>query len=135
MKKLTLLFLLIAIRLCAQTGEPDLNFVFSQLKGNGPVPFAGALYEGDQAKAAQLVGRLGPLMRDSGDFLGFEILSRQYLTKRVERVVVAIYFDRFPVYLRFDYYDTSKGKICLPASVSKEANEILPHELISISGK
>ena len=135
MKKLTLLCLLIASRLFAQTGEVDLNFAFSQLKGNGPAPFASALYPGDQDAAAQLVARLNLLSKHSGDFVGYEILNRQYLTKRVERIVLAVYFERFPIYLRFDYYDTAKGKICLPASVSKEANDILPRELMAITGR
>jgi hypothetical protein len=137
MKTLRLLLLGLVIAACAhaQNAGPDLDFAFSQLKGNGPVPFARALYDTDQENARQVVSQLSPLLAQSGDFFGYEIVSRKFLTKRVERVVVVIYFERFPLYMRIDYYDTPKGRICLPASFTKEASAILPFDLISATGK
>ena len=129
------LFLVFALRLPAQSAESDLNFAFSQLKSNGPVPFARALYAGDTDSAKQLSERLGSLTGNSGDCFGYEVVSRKFITKRIERFVVAIYFEKFPVYLRIDYYDTTKGRICLPASLSKEASDLLPFEIIAAAGK
>jgi hypothetical protein len=138
MKTFTLVVLLLlnaGSRLVAQTGEIDLPFAFSQLKGNGLTPFAKALFAGDQKNTQQLVDQLGPLVQGAGDFTSFELLSRRFLTKRVERIVLVIYFDNFPIYMRIDYYENSTGRICLPAKFSKEAAEILPFDLISASGK
>lgn len=130
-----MLFFGAAVFAQAQMGEPDLNFAFSQLKSNGPVPFARALYEADQDAADELVSRLVPMTKHVGEFTGFEIVSRKFLTKRIERVVVAIYFERRPVYLRVDYYETAKGRVCLPAAVSREAADVLPFDLISAAGR
>lgn len=130
------LLLTVGTRLSAQpSGEVDLNFAFSQMKGNGLTPFAKMLYPGDQKSSQQLVDQLGPLVQSAGDFTGFELLSRRYLTKRVERLVLVIYFENFPVYMRIDYYESSRGRICLPAKFSRDAAEILPFDLISASGK
>ena len=138
MKTFTLIVILcltFACRLGAQSGEVDLNFAFSQMKGNGLTPFAKMLYPGDQKNSQLLVDQLGPLVQSGGEFIGFELLSRRPLTKRVERLVIAIYFENFPVYMRIDYYENTKGRICLPAKFSKEAAEILPFDQISASGK
>lgn len=138
MKTFTLvlvLLLAVVMRLNAQTGEVDLNFAFSQMKANGLTPFAKLLYSGDQKNSQLLVDQLGPLVQPAGEFIGFELLSRRPLTKRVERLLIAIYFDNFPVYMRIDYYENTKGRICLPAKFSKDAAEILPFDLISASGK
>lgn len=129
------LLLTIVTRVSAQASEVDLNFPFSQLKGNGSVPFSKALFVGDQESATQLVNQLSPLLRSAGDFSGFELLSRRNLTKRIERLVIVMYFENFPVYMRIDSYENSKGRIFLPAKFSKEAAEILPFDLISASGK
>ena len=129
------LFLAVGTRLSAQNGDVDLNFAFSQMKSNGLSPFAKALYATNQTNAQQLVDQLGPLVQSAGDFTGFELLSRRFLTKRVERLVIAVYFDNFPVYMRIDYYDTKWGRICLPAKFSREAADILPFDVISASGK
>ena len=137
MKTLTLLLLIlaIAVRANAQPSEITLDSAFSQLKGNGAAPFAKALYESDQENARQLVSQLSPLLTQAGEFFGYEIVSRRYLTKRVERIVIAIYFEKFPVYMRIDAYDTPKGRIFLAASCNKEASALLPFDLISASGK
>src|ERR1700710_410400 len=109
MKKVPLLFivLLCGTRLAA-LGEADLDFPFSQLKGNGPIPFANALYQ-DPISAAQLVNRLSSLMQGAGEFNSYEVVSHRYITKKTERVIIVLYFDRYPVYMRVDYYDTPKG--------------------------
>ena len=137
--KITSLFLILllaaGIRLNAQVNEVDLNFALAQLKTNGLFPFAKILYADNQESAKQTVDQLGPLLRASGDYAGFEILSRRNLTKRVERLVIVLNFDNFPIYMRIDYYDNSKQKICLPAKFSREAAEILPFDLISATGK
>ena len=135
MKKIHRLFvvLLLGTSLTA-FAEGDLDFAFSQLKGNGPVPFANSLYQ-DPGNASLLIDRLNRLVQGAGDFNSYEIVSRRYLTKKIERVVMVLYFDRFPLFLRIDYYDTPKGKICLPANVSKEAVDILPLDLIAAAGK
>lgn len=138
MKTFTLvivMFLTAGTRLSAQMGEIDLNFAFSQMKSNGLMPFAKLLYAGDQKNSQQLVDQLGPLVQSAGDFNSFELLGRRPLTKRVERLVIAIYFDNFPVYMRIDFYENTKGRICLPAKFSREAADILPFDLISATGK
>ena len=138
MKTLTLvivLFLAFSSRLGAQTSEIDLNFAFTQMKANGLSPFARLLYPGDQKSAQQLVDQLGPLAQSAGEFNSYELLSRHFLTKRIERVVIVIYFENYPVYMRIDYYENSKNKICLPAKFSKEAADILPFDVISATGK
>ena len=137
MKIPCLLLLLVALvcRAHAQSGGPDLDFAFSQFKGNGPIPFARVLYDTDPDNARLVVNQLSPLLAQSGDFFGYEIVSRKFLTKRIERVIAVIYFDRFPLYMRIDYYDTPKGRICLPASFTKDATAILPFEMISTTGK
>lgn len=131
-------FLLFIVLLCgtrlAALGEAELDFAFSQLKGNGIVPFANSLYQ-DQNSASQMVNRLGQLTQGAGDFNSYEVVSRKYLTKKIERVIIVLYFDRYPVYMRIDYYDTPKGRISLPASISKEASDVLPLEIISAAGK
>jgi hypothetical protein len=135
MKKTPLLFLVLLIGTGLNAfAQVDFDFSFSQLKGNGVIPFANSLYQ-DPGNASQLVSRLSPLVQGAGEFNSYEVVSRRYLTKKIERVIVVLYFERLPIYMRIDYYDTSKGRICLPASVSKEASDILPFELISASGK
>jgi len=137
MKILSLLCgaLLFAARMAAQVNDAALDSAFSQLKGNGPVPFARALYEGETDNARQLAGQLSPLLMQSGSFFGYEIVSRKFLTKRVERIIIAIYFENFPVYMRIDAYDSVKGRIFLAGSLSKEASAFLPFDLISAAGK
>lgn len=136
MKTVTLLLLVILLstRASAQAGANDLDFAFLQLKGNGAGPFAGSLYQ-DPDNARQLANRLNPLIQGAGEFNSYEIISRRPLAKRIERLTIVIYFEKFPVYMRIDYYDTNKGRICLPASVAKEAAEILPFDLIASVGK
>ena len=129
------LLLTIGTRVSAQAGEVDLNFAFTQLKGNGSGPFSKALFVGDQESATQLVNQLSPLLKSAGDYSSFELVSRRNLTKRIERLVIVVYFENFPVYMRIDSYENSKGRIFLPAKFSKEAAEILPFDLISASGK
>lgn len=138
MKALTLvsaLLLTLATHAFAQSDEVDLNFAFSQMKGNGAVPFSKALYGSDTEKARVLVDHLTPLVQWSGNFEDFELISRRYLSKKIERLVLVMYFEKFPVYMRIDYYQTSKGRIFLTAKFSKEAAEILPFDLISATGK
>lgn len=136
MKKIALLIISLSFCVSAfpQAGANDLDFAFSQLKGNGPASFANSLYQ-DGDNARQLTNRLNPLMQGVGEFNGYEIISRRFLSKRIERLIIVLYFERFPVYLRLDYYDTTKGRVCLPANVSKEASDILPYDLISTVGK
>ena len=126
MKTLRLLFLLLllGLRASAQTNEVDLTAAFTQLKGNGPVPFANALYGIDLDSARQLANQLTPLLRQAGEYTGHEILSRNPLTKRIERLTIVIYFEHFPVFMRLDYYDTPRGKICLPAFVTRDASAV-----------
>jgi len=114
--------------------QAELDFAFSQLKGNGAVPFANALYQ-DPDNAQRLANRLAPLLQGAGEFSGHEVLSRRYLAKKIERVVIVLYFEKFPVYMRIDLYDTARGKVWLPASVSRDATDILPLEIISAAGK
>ena len=130
-------FLLLAsgIPINAQTNESDLTFAFSQLKGNGAVPFSKAIYQTDTESARNLVDHLTPLIQGSGNYLGFEIVSRHALTKRIERVVIVIYFENLPVYMRIDAYNNTKSQIFLTAKFSKDAAEILPFDLISAAGK
>jgi hypothetical protein len=137
MKTTFLLFLLLAlgVRVGAQTPEAKLTFAFSQLKGNGVATFAGTLYGIDADSAKLLADQLGPLVRESGDYFGYQVVTRTPLTKRVERLVIAIYYDKFPVYMRVDLYDTPSGRIYLPASVSRDAAAILPFDVISAAGK
>lgn len=136
MKKICLLaaVLFFGFRAFAAGAEIDLDFAFNQLRGNGAVPFANALYQ-DPENAQRLIARMSPLLQGGGEFYSYEIVSRRFLTKKVERVVLALYFERFPVYLRVDFYDTFKGKICLPALVSRDATDVLPLEIISAAGK
>ena len=136
MKKICLLaaVLLFGFRASAIGAEIDLDFAFNQLKGNGAVPFANALYQ-DPDNAQRLATRMAPLLQGGGEFYNYEVVSRRFLTKKVERIVLALYFERFPVYLRLDFYDTFKGKICLPALVSKDATDVLSLEIISAAGK
>lgn len=136
MKKITLCFalLLFATRALAASGAVDLDFAFSQLKGNGPAPFANALYQ-DRDHAQRLVSRLDPLIQGAGQFNGYEIISQRNLAKKIERVVLVLYFDKAPIYMRIDLYETTQGKICLPAIVSKEAADVLPADFISAAGK
>jgi hypothetical protein len=37
--------------------------------------------------------------------------------------------------MRIDFYENTKGRICLPAKFSREAADILPFDLISATGK
>lgn len=136
MKKICLLAIVLhfGFRASALGAEIDLDFAFNQLKGNGAVPFANALYP-DLDNAQRLVTRMSPLLQGGGEFSGYEIVSRRFLTAKVERVLIALYFERFPVYLRLDIYSTLKGKICLPAVVSKDAAEVLPLDTIASAGK
>ena len=136
MKKnpLLLVLFLLGTLVSVRAAEVDLDFAFTQLKGNGSIPFARAIYD-DANIADKLASHLGPLIEGAGDFSSYEIVSRRFLTKRIERVIIAIYFDKYPVYLRIDYYETAKGRICLPAIVSKDAADVLPHDLISVAGK
>ena len=127
--------LLFASRAFAQAADPVLDAAFPQLKGNGPVPFSRAVYEGDTDNARQLAAQFNPLLAQSGSFVGYEVVSRKFLTKRVERISLAIYFENFPVYLRIDAYESPKGRIYLSANVSREASGILPFDLISATGK
>jgi len=136
MKTLALLFLILALgtRVNTLAGEIDLDFAFSQLTSNGATPFARRLYD-DPENAKQLISRLDALMQGAGNCVGHEIVSQRFLTKRIERLVIAIYFENFPIYLRIDFYETPKGRICLPAAVSKDGSDILPHDLIAAAGK
>jgi hypothetical protein len=136
MKNHALLFLILVLgtRVNALAGEIDLDFAFSQLASNGSTPFARRLYDNPE-NAKQLVSRLDALMPGAGTYVEHEIVSQRFLTKRVERLIIAIYFENFPIYLRIDFYETAKGRICLPATVSKEASDILPHDLIAAAGK
>lgn len=130
-----LLILLLGVGIHACAAESELNAAFTQLKGNGATPFAVMLYGTDQEDAMLLVNQMNPLMKQCGDYLGYEVVSRDFLTKRFERIIVAIYFERFPLYMRIDQYATPQGKIWLPALVSKDAAAVLPFDLISAAGK
>ena len=138
MKSLTLaifLLLTLATRASAQSADGDLSSAFSQLKANGAIPFAKALYPDEPENARQLISQLSPLIQMAGEFSTFELVSRRFLTKRVERLIVVIYFENFPVYLRIDSYENSKRRIFLPVKISRDAADILPFDLISASGK
>ncbi len=114
--------------------EPDLDFAFSQFKGNGATPFVNALYP-DPESAQKVMTRLTPALQGAGEFTGYEIVSRRFITKKVERVIIALYLEKYPVYMRIDLYDTARGRVWLPAQISKEAVDVLPLEIISTSGK
>jgi hypothetical protein len=129
-----LVIFLLSPGLRAQSHHDNLDAAFAQLKGNGLSPFARVLYE-DSDSADNFVRRLSPLVSNAGDFFGYEIVSERRITQKITRVVIVIYFDKSPVYLRLDYYETPKGRICLPALASKEASDILPPDLIAATGK
>ena len=134
-KTFGLSILLLASALYGQNRGPDIDFAMSQLKTNGAVPFAKAIYLDDADLGNHLGAKLEPQIRNFGDYLGYEVVSRKYICKRVERVVLVIYFERRPLYLRVDYYETSKMRICLPWIVATDAAEVLPFDIISASGK
>ena len=128
------LVLLIGTGLRAQSHQDNLDAAFTQLKGNGLTPFARVLYD-DLGNADNFVRRLSPLVSNAGDFLSYEIISERRLTQKITRVVIVIYFEKAPVYLRIDFYETPKGRICLPALASREASDVLPPDLIAVAGK
>ena len=136
MKKIHLIcaVLFCGFSVSALKAQTDLEFAFSQLKDNGAVPFANALYQ-DPENAQRVITRLTPLLQGGGAYNGFEVVSRRFITKKVERVVLALYFDKFPVYMRIDLYDTPRGKVWQAAQVSREATDVLPLEIISAAGK
>ena len=129
-----LLILLLGSRLHGQIHQDNLDSAFNQLKGNGLTPFARALYE-DTDSANNFIHHLDPLMRGAGEFLDYEILSIHPLAKKINRMIIVIYFEKFPMYLRLDTYDTPKGRIYLSPLASKEASDVLPPDLIAVSGK
>ena len=132
---IVLLLALAVARMPAQNVETDLSFAVSQLVGNGPVPFARALYPVDDDSYRQLADRLTAITRDAGAAIGFEILSRRLIAQKVERIVIALYYEKRPVYLRVDSYSSPKGRIFLPALVSREAIDVIPLDVINTSGK
>ncbi|HVU15637.1 MAG TPA: hypothetical protein VHD32_01835 [Candidatus Didemnitutus sp.] len=136
MKKLLLLSALALATLAgAQTSEPKINVAFSQLKGNGVTTFADTIYGIGSASSRQLATQMGPMISDAGDYLGYQLVQRTNLAKNINRLILVIYFDRFPVYLRIDTYDTPAGRIYLPANVSKDPDAVLPFDIISAAGK
>ncbi len=132
---LALLALVLARPLPAQPAEGKLYQALAQLKTNGPTTFADLLYGIDTESARLLANQLKPLIGPSGDYLGYQVVSKIALTTRVERLTLAIYFERLPVYMRIDVYENPSGKIYLPAKVSRDAADILPFDLISAAGK
>src|SRR4051812_22064729 len=98
MKKTLSLCVALFFGLCASAfAQADLDFAFSQLKGNGAIPFVNALYQ-DPDNAQRFITRLAPLLIGGGEFYSYEVISRKFITKKVERVVLAVYFEKFPVY-------------------------------------
>lgn len=136
MKKIHLLcaVLFCGLSVSALKAQTDLDFAFSQLKDNGAIPFANALYQ-DPESAQKVITRLTPLLQGGGAYYGYEVVSRRFVTKKVERVILALYFEKFPVYMRIDLYETPRGKVWQAAQVSKEAMDVLPLEIISATGK
>ena len=119
----------------AQSSGPNLDFAFEQLKTNGAEPFAKYLYEANPENSRAVAAQLSSLAKGKGDYLGYEVISRVRLTKRVERVTIVINFETCPIYMRIDLYDSIKTKLCMPAVLSREATDILPFDLISAAGK
>ncbi|HEY4300773.1 MAG TPA: hypothetical protein VGM73_07870 [Candidatus Didemnitutus sp.] len=136
MKKLLLAAALALAALAhAQVSEPRLNLAFSQLKANGVTTFADTIYGIGSENSHLLASQLAPLLKDAGDYFGYQYIQRTNLAKRVDRLIVVIYFDQYPVYLRLDTYDTPSGRIYLPANVSRDPGAVLPFDIISAAGK
>lgn len=132
---LALLFLVSGFALRAQSSEPNLDFAFEQLKTNGAAPFAKVLYEDNSEEARQLTKHLAPMIESSGEYLGYEILSRRSIGRRLERLVLVAYFAKRPIFLRMDLYESSSTKLCLSTLISREASELLPFDIISATGR
>lgn len=132
---LTILAAVFAAGAHAQQTDSRLDFAFAQLKSNGPGPFARALFDPNPAAAHRLETQLTPLVANDGGFIGYEVLSRKPLTSRIDRIVVAIYYEKGPVFLRIDSYRSSEGRIFLPALVSDDADKVLPAETLEVTGR
>jgi hypothetical protein len=119
----------------AQVSEPRLNLAFSQLKANGVTTFSDTIYGIGSENSRLLALELAPLLKDAGDYFGYQLIQRTALARRVERLILVIYCDHYPVYLRIDAYDTPAGRLYLAANVSKDAGSVLPFDMISAAGK
>ncbi len=136
-KLLALLVLAAAFVACGHAQQTDnrLDFAFAQLKSNGAGPFARALFVSNPTAAQQLETQLGPLVSNGGGYIGYDVLSRKPLTSRIDRYIVAIYYEKYPVFLRIDSYRSSEGRLFLPAIVSLDADKILPAETLEVTGR
>lgn len=119
----------------AQQTDNRLDFAFAQLKSNGPGPFARALFDPNPGAARQLETQLSPLVANAGGYIGYEVLSHKPLTRRIDRNIVAIYYEKGPVFLRIDSYRSSDQRIFLPAFVSNDADKVLPAEMLEVTGR
>jgi len=132
---LAVMFLVSGLALRAQSSELNLDFAFEQLKTNGAVPFAKVLYEDNVEEARILSKHMAPMLENVGEYLGYEILSRRSIGRRLERLVLVAYFAKRPLFIRLDLYEGNPGKLCLSTLVSREATELLPFDVISATGR
>ncbi len=132
---LAVMFLVSGLALQAQSSELNLDFAFEQLKTNGAVPFAKVLHEDNVEEARILSKHLAPQIENAGEYLGYEILSRRSIGRRLERLVLVAYFAKRPLFIRLDLYEGSTTKFCLSTLVSRDASELLPFDVISATGR
>lgn len=86
-------------------------------------------YAHDPKLNEQVQNQLEKVSAGLGDILGTEIVSARDLSKRVRRYYIAVYFDKHPLWLRVDRYNTNGVvQITLPLKYSLAAGEILPRD-------
>ncbi len=119
----------------AQQTDSELDFAFSQLKTNGPVPFSTALFDTNGGAARHLQSQLTPLVANAGDYIGYEVVSRKPLTSRIDRIVLAIYYQRCAVFMRIDSYQSASSRRFLSAFATDDADKVLPAEIIAVTGR
>lgn len=122
------------LKVQAQATAPELKLPFETFSSNGATPFAKALFTDDPEQMREFAKVLDGLMTKCGTFESYEVLSRHALSQRVERLILVIYFERRPIWLKLDYYRASAHSRFISWKASLVPSDILPADVLSQTG-
>lgn len=106
--------------------DSELGFAVVQLGTNGPQPFARALFESNPTLAQRVATELATLTKDAGALLDSDLVARTELTPRLTRLVIALNFQHYPVFVRLDHYRAQDRTHFIAARLTREWDELFP---------